>query len=169
MSEEALEPNYFLFTDGSGYKDGYGGWACLVRSPDNMYQMFRMGSIIGATVDRMELTAILEGLQIVFELTAEERGGYLGKDCRPIVALFSDRENLVLSIQGVYDRSNAPDLWARFAFYEKYLGVDAKHVLRENDYPEFEKVDLHASTGRIIAKTYGEHIEVPPHLESWHL
>ena len=159
------QPQYILFTDGSGYKDGYGGWACRVKSPDDKScDYFRMGAIIGCTVDRMELTAILEGLQIVLEITMEARGGLRGHDVLPFVKLYSDRENLILSIKGIYDRSNAPDLWARFAFYEKYLQIEPEHVLRENEHIEFEGVDLHASTGRIIAKNYGTAVHVPNHL-----
>lgn len=160
------EPDYLLFTDGSGYKDGYGGWACCVRHVGKKANMFRMGCIVGCTVDRMEMTAILEGLQIVFENMQSRWESRDGEDPekKPIVRLFSDRENLVLSIQKVYDRGNCPDLWARYAYYESIMEVHATHVQRETDYPEFSMVDLHASTGRIIAKQYGEALDVPPHM-----
>jgi len=149
--------DFLMFTDGSGYKDGYGGWACLVKTSDSMHQMFRMGAVIGCTVDRMEMTAILEGLQLVVEMTpwAVRRPEEDRNTWRPKVRMFSDRENLVLSIQGVYDRSNSPDLWHRFQYYETLLDIEPVHVLRETDHPEFVTVDMQASTARIIAKEYG--------------
>lgn len=159
------DSDYLLFTDGSGYQDGYGGWACIVTDPSGTPLMFRMGCIMGATVDRMELTAILEGLQLVEELktTNPKSIGDQGRTWHPVVHLFSDRENLVLSIQKVYDRSNAPDLWKRYEFYEGRLHVVARHVERETDHSQFITVDLHASTARIIIKQYGEANELPRH------
>lgn len=127
--------------------------------------MFRMGAIVGCTVDRMEMTAILEGLQLVIEMTpwAVREPDEDSLTWRPKVKMFSDRENLVLSIQRVYDRSNSRDLWARFEHYEGLIDIEAQHVLRETDYPEFVQVDTHASTGRIIAKEYGMATDLPLH------
>ena len=164
------QPDFLMFTDGSGWKDGYGGWASLVKTFDGAHQMFRMGAIIGCTVDRMEMHAILEGLQLAIEMipwAVREPDDDL-RTWKPKVKMFSDRENLVLSIQRVYDRSNSRDLWARFEYYESQLDIEAEHVLRETDFPEFVQVHTHASTGRIIAKEYATATDLPPHCSPQH-
>jgi ribonuclease HI len=158
-------PDFLAYSDGSGYQDGFGGWAVYVCTPTKSATMFRMGAIIGTTVDRAELTAILEGLQMVMELAASlPRTIPLGQHLwKPKVKLYSDRENLVLSIQGVNERSNSLDLWKRFEFFETHMVIDANFVERETDHEEFTFVDLHASTARIMAKNYWEACGLPQH------
>lgn len=148
-----IDYDFRVVTDGSGHPDGFGGWATFAETASKNVQMFRFGCIAGTSVDRAELTAICEGLQIVYEMFMKMKDDLkLGR--RPIVDLRSDRENLVCSIQGLYKRSNSADLWARFGFYERFFQVNAHHVARESDIPELQMCDLHASTGRIIAKNY---------------
>lgn len=163
---KTLSPDFIVFSDGSGYKDGYGGWCCVVSALHNEQRMFRMGAVVGTTVDRMEMTALLEGLQLVDEMRNDhpKAQGDIGRCWHPVVLVLSDRENQVLSIQKVYDRSNSRDLWARFEYYELRMHIDAKHVERETDHPEFVIADLHASTARILAKEYAEANELPRHL-----
>ena len=156
--------DYHLFTDGSGHVDGYGGWACLLEDTDRRPLAFRMGCVIGSTVDRMEMTAILEGLQLV----TEHRGPLASPHSkvrirRAVVVLTSDRENLVKSIMGEYGRENSPDLWARFSCYEQQLTIRAQHVGRNARIAQMDMVDLHASSGRIIAVNYHTGLELPEH------
>lgn len=159
-------PDFLVWTDGSGHVSGFGGWACRVDTQDRFHKMFRMGAVIGTSVDRMEMTAILEALQLVMEmrhLAARDESDPV--QLRPLkVKMFCDRENLVLSIQRVYDRSNCQDLWERFAYYEQRLEIDIEHVLRETDFPEFEMVDLHASTGFQMAKNYQAATDLLSHI-----
>lgn len=156
-------PDFLVWTDGSGYKDGFGGWAAYVHTPDKTHELFRMGAVVGTSVDRAELTGIIEGLQMVADLmTIIPHKLAMGQRVwKPKVKMYSDRENLVLSIQKVNARSNSPDLWRRFEFYEGFMALDANHVLRETDFPEFVFVDLHASSARIIAKQYAEASGLP--------
>lgn len=160
-------PDILVFSDGSGYKDGFGGWAAFTCTPDRNWKTFRTGAIIGTTVDRAEMTGLLEGLEMAWEmarmLPSHRSSNPL--ESQPKVLLHCDRENLVLSIRGVYDRSNCPDLWARFAYYEKLMNIMPLHVERETDFAEFVQCDLHASTGRIVAKDYGNCAKVPANWE----
>lgn len=153
-----MTPSDFLvFSDGSGHIDGYGGWASYMKSVDGRFSMYRAGSMIGTSVDRMEMTAMLEGLQMVLEIIPHaDQSPRLMKTWKPKVDLFSDRENMVLSIRGTYSRSNSADLWRRFEFYESLMVIEAFHVPRETDYPEFVQVDLDASSGRILIKDFAE-------------
>ena len=144
-----------VFTDGSGHKDGYGGWAAIATTPDGILRTFRMGAASGTSTDRMEFTAMLEGLQMALEMSEKfPRHGLI--ECKSSVKIISDRENLVLSIKKAYARSNAPDLWARFEYYEKILDIQAKHVGDEEKalLKDFTGVDLEASTGRILIRDY---------------
>ena len=157
-----METDILVFSDGSGYKDGYGGWAACACTPDRNWKTFRMGSTFGLSVDRAEMTGMLEGLEMALSMSRVLPKAYtMGEGWKPVVAIFTDRENMALSIKGVYDRSNCPDLWARFAYYESKLDIVATHVERETDFKEFVMCDLHASTGRLIAKSYGECLNIP--------
>jgi hypothetical protein len=165
------DPDITVYSDGSGYQpDGYGAWAALAVSRGEVFRLFRTGMSSGTSVDRMEMTAMLEGLQMADEIIEDE---FLNKEewhyaeglgCdRPRfrVRLLSDRESMVLSIKGVYGRTNAPDLWERFSYYEKRMEISAEHVARETDFADFQWVDLFASTGRIVIKQYLECFDLP--------
>jgi ribonuclease HI len=156
-------PDILVFSDGSGYKDGFGGWAALTCTPDRNWKTFRTGAITGITVDRAEMTGMLEGMEMAWEMARSFPHFHPSnpQSVRPKILLHCDRENVVLSIKGVYDRSNCPDLWARFAHYEKVMDIMALHVVRENDFAEFIQCDLHASSGRLVAKDYGNTAKVP--------
>jgi ribonuclease HI len=160
MPEQA---DILVFSDGSGYApDGFGGWAAIACTPDRTWKTFRMGSTFGLSVDRAEMTGLLEGLEMALSISrALNRAPDMEEGWKPTVAIFTDRENMALSIKGVYDRSNCPDLWYRFSYYESQLNIIATHVARETDYPEFALCDLHASTGRLVAKDYGRSIDMP--------
>ncbi len=156
------EIDILVFSDGSGYKDGYGGWAAIACTPDRTWKTFRMGSTFGLSVDRAEMTGILEGLEMALSMSRVlPRASVMETGWKATVMVHTDRENMALSIKGVYDRSNCPDLWHRFAYYEKHLNIQATHVARETDHAEFVMCDLNASTGRLIAKSYGESMSLP--------
>ncbi len=156
------EHDVLVFSDGSGYeKDGFGGWAAMACTPDRNWKMFRMGAITGTTVDRAEMTGMLEGLQMAWEMSLSLPKFVRGDVRKASVLIHCDRENVVLAIKKVYDRTNAPDLWARFEFYEKVMDVYANHVMRETDFPEFQQCDLHASSARIAAKDYALTLSLP--------
>lgn len=124
---------YLLFTDGSGHQDKFGGYASLVianyaHSPTKMACC--VGGAFGTSVERMEFTGLLEGLQSILDT-----GGY-NKSAghaelavrRPHIAWFTDRESLALSCwmpDGVpfYRRKSCPDLWARYEWYEQFFTI----------------------------------------------
>ena len=169
MSKNPNDYDVLVFSDGSGYKDGYGGWATMACTPDKNIKLFRMAAVVGTTVDIAEMTGMLEGLSLAHDIALDIpkfyqyriTSGFEHPD-KPKVLIYSDRENMVLSVKKVYDRSNSPDLWARFEHFEKVLDIDALHVERETDFPEFQFCDLSASTGRCIAKGYAENCKMPP-------
>lgn len=155
---DGLNPDLLLFTDGSGHRDGFGGWCAVARTPDKRFGYTQFGCASGTSVDRMEMTAFLEGLTMLS--TAIKGLPTLTPNPNrirgPIVFWYSDRESLVLSVRGKYARSNSPDLWARFEYYEKQFDIYPFHVSRETDFAEFRDADLHASSLRIVIKHYTE-------------
>lgn len=61
---------YQLYTDGSADKDGFGGWAFFVTQDDQ--ECFRKsGQEENTTCNRMELTAVIEGLKMFDPTSAE--------------------------------------------------------------------------------------------------
>jgi ribonuclease HI len=155
-------PNLLLFTDGSGHADGFGGYAAYVKTADDLVKHFCMGSCSDTSVDRMEFTALIEGLRMAMEMwmrfpeaweNAMSDNPVLRK---PRVLWHSDRESLVLSVKNVYARDNCPDLWAAFAHFESVMEIEARHVTEPftDTVSEFVEVDLQSSTGRDMMKNY---------------
>lgn len=154
--------DFSVFTDGSGHPDGYGGWAATAIENATGRKMFRMGGQSGTSVERMELTAMIEGLLMCAELGRLSLQPDPGRMYpRRTVLWRSDRESLVKTMSGEYRRSTEPDLWKRLDVVLARFAVTAEHVGRENDFPEFGPVDLHASSARIIMKSYTLSAEMP--------
>lgn len=155
-----------IYTDGSGHKNGFGGWAAFIATPDRVFKDFRMGTANGTSVDRMEFTALLEGLQGAWEMSEKMPQKHLG-EWKPGVRWFTDRESLLNSVKRIYDRSNCQDLWNRFVFYEKRMDIDAKFVTDEmiKTMPEFREVDLQSSTGYQMLKSYMAQLPFSPNFE----
>lgn len=156
-------PDFFLFTDGSGHQDGYGGWASLILGPTYNIAHARMAAAKGTTVERAEFEALLMGLQSILEQAKLESSSSLSRlETSPLHVLWlSDRESLVLSVTRkpdgtpVYRRKASPDLWARFAWYEKIFKITARHVKRETN-AHHDIVDRLASDARVLIKDYME-------------
>ncbi len=148
-------PDFVLYTDGSGYTDGFSGYCailvCTVPKLDATSTV--MGSMSGSSVDRAEMMALLEGLEAILNVESSLPRFRIA-DRKIQVTWFSDRESLVKSVKNEYGRNSSKDLWARLAYYETKFEIDARWVERETDYPEFQACDLHASTQRVILKSY---------------
>jgi len=149
--------DFLLYTDGSGYQDGFSGFCSTFVSQiqNQPGRGTRMGSMSGSTVDRAEMTALLEGLQAIWEFL-ETIPKYNLPGRKPTIHWYTDRESLALSVSGEYKRSSSMDLWKRFAWYEEQFDITPQWVERETDFPEFKACDLHASTNRVIIKNYIE-------------
>lgn len=152
--------DFVLYTDGSGYTDGYCGYCAILvcKVPQLEGSSTVMGSMSGSSVDRAEMMGLLEGLEGILRIE-ESLPKFRIANRRLQVTWFSDRESLVKSVKGEYGRNSSKDLWARFAYYETKFEIDARWVERETDYPEFQACDLHASTQRAILKSYTESIQ----------
>lgn len=160
MSNSTIpETDFTLLTDGSGWEDGFGGWAALVKHNKTDLRDFRMGCMSGTSVDRMEMTAMIEGLHMTLQLARRNTALIRHLGSKPSVVWYSDRESMVNSALGRNERSNATDIWNQYSFFEEHLIIYPVFIARESDVPDFKFVDLHASTGRIIIKNYMESIQ----------
>jgi ribonuclease HI len=156
-------PDFFLYTDGSGYQDGYGGAAALVLSAQHNIWKVNFAGYCGTTVERAEFEALLIGLQtILVEIKWDAAFHHQRLERMPAtVRWFTDREALAKAVQRdsegnpVYSRRSTPDLWARFSFYERLFLVDPVFMKREtNAYHNV--VDRFASDSRLLVKDYME-------------
>ena len=146
------EFDFLLFTDGSGHQDQLGGWcATAVSFLPGSGKRTVMGGANNLTVDRAEMTALIEGLYLVSTLVEEAK---LGR--HPIVWWYSDRESLVKSMTREYRRKNSQDLWTRIEFFEMRMKIQPHFITRETQWPDFAMCDLHASSMRIIVRDYTE-------------
>jgi hypothetical protein len=155
------EFDFYLYTDGSGHADGFGGWSALVLSPrHNIYQTLMAGHS-KTSVDRAEFHGLLDGLQLIMDAMDWHRTLDLETLERnpPTVFWLSDRESLVKSVQRdetgnpVYGRKNSPDLWARFSFYERLFRIVATFTPRDT-IAYHNIVDRFASDARVLIKDY---------------
>lgn len=148
------------WTDGSGHTDGYGGYGAIVmRKGEPGYPpviLKASAAIHGTTVNRAELTGMLEALELIHqhELKLRAAGLSVYPHIPITVRWFSDRENLVLSCvvnketkEPYYSRRTDADLWARYEWYSKKIIVAPVHTDR-NTLQFQAKCDFVASQGR---------------------
>jgi ribonuclease HI len=151
--------DYVLFSDGSGHQDGYSGWCAVVINQHDGSVMRTLGSVFPSSTNRAEFTALLEGLELIQTLIDNGKLKSIHPG-RPRIHWYSDRESLVGSVSRKWGefagRSAEPDLWRRFEHYENRFVITATHIKRETDFADFEFADLHASSQRIVLKSYCE-------------
>ena len=150
---KAEDFDFFLYTDGAGYQDGFGGHAALlIRAHDGAMRTV-VGGSNATTVARQEFEALLCGLQALIEMQGP------AKDAQPKVSWTTDRESLALSVwrksdgQPFYGRKACPDLWARFKWYEDRIDVTPFWVKRET-HPLQDIPDRLSSEFRVVTKEW---------------
>ena len=137
-----------LFTDGAcSGNPGPGGWAFLLRHPKTGKSVERNGGEPATTNNRMELTAVIEGL---------------GSLTRPsIVDLYSDSQYVLKGLdewiagwkkKGWRTASKAPvknvDLWQRLDELKAVHEIRFHWVKGHDGHPENERVDQLAVEAR---------------------
>lgn len=157
--------DFILYTDGSGYIDGYGGSASLLLSKRHAKREVRLTAASHTTTDRAEFEAMLDGLQGILECmdwtSQSETKNLRFLPRKPTVCWYTDRESLVLSIwkdedgNTIYKRKKQGDLWARFSYYEQLFDI-SPFLIERNSTEEHAYVDRLASESRLIVKEYLE-------------
>jgi hypothetical protein len=150
-------PTWILLTDGSGHKDGYGGYASLALEHATGRMLECAGALKGTSTEAAEFLALLNGLGSIVEATGNTRKL---EAQQPVVHWMTDRESLALAVwrengQPVYKRKSTPELWAMFAYYEPLFTIVPLFTPRAT-LPLHDRVDKVASECRIIIKDYYE-------------
>ncbi len=145
---DAPRPHVELFTDGAcSGNPGPGGWAFLMRHPKTGKAVEKAGGDPATTNNRMELTAVIEGL------TALTRPS--------VVDLYSDSQYVLKGLEswmagwkkkGWRTASKAPvknvDLWQRLDLLTAAHDVRFHWVRGHHGHPENEHVDRLAVQAR---------------------
>lgn len=104
---DPLEHDYVLYTDGSGCKHGWGGYAAVIEKIDRVgeYREVVDTDVIvtatyGSTVQRTELSAFLDGMQKILYQRVEELQAE---------AEFDDELKYILGSQGALNQLRGPD------------------------------------------------------------
>ncbi len=137
-----------LFTDGAcSGNPGPGGWAFILKHPSSGKVIERSGGDPATTNNRMELTSVIEGLQV------------LDRPCR--VNLYSDSQYVVNGLnewldgwikRGWKTASKKPvmnqDLWSRLDALRITHALQPQWVRGHADHPENTRCDEMAVAAR---------------------
>lgn len=139
--------DYIIVCDGSGYTDHVGGFGAIILSnkPSGPVYEATYGCSMHMETGRAEFTAILSGLNALMDLNKWRENLSALKLFRKQILIVSDRQDLVGSINNIYSRKANGDLWASFAWYEKFFKIEAVHVHRET-------VEMHKAVDRIASE-----------------
>lgn len=149
--------DFYIHSDGSGHLDHLGGFGAVVSSV--RYSPLAYEPVAGCCTQtetgRAEFLAILSALHAIVDVMQWDKTSQLQSlmMSRPAVKIFSDREDLVGSINKVYSRKRNGDLWQQFAWYERIFQIDAQHVKRATDATH-DIADTVASEMRLVLWDY---------------
>lgn len=127
-----------MYTDGScldNGNNGTGGYCALLQTADRQHERIIKGSALNTTNNRMEMTAIIEGLKA------------LKQPCT--ITLYSDSNITVRAInewltgwirKGFKKVANV-DLWKEYLEASKAHEITAIWLKAHNGHPENERVD----------------------------
>lgn len=144
-------------TDGAGHPDGFGGWAAVITqvqcdgdpvvipSPVQL-----QGGQSGTSVDRMELTALLEALTYI------EKTAKLYPELKRHVAVLwlCDRETLVRTVNNQYAAHTNRDLYYRLSYFEKLFAITGMHIPRDTPDENHQWCDKESSSLRRHVKAF---------------
>jgi len=154
--------DYGIWSDGSGYTDGFAGYAVLIQSYDvSGDKDCKVGALFGQDVERAEFEGLLAGLASVTEREIRINGKNSLRFRRRKLAVrwVTDRESLALSAWRkpdggtLYGRESCPDLWARFGYYEEFIELVPVFSKRMTDETH-NIADRLASEARILCKEW---------------
>lgn len=127
-----------IYTDGScldNGNNGTGGYCALIQVPNKREEKIVRGGELNTTSNRMEMTAIIEGLRVIKKTS--------------IVTIYSDSNSTVRAINEwlkVWQKKNFKrvsnvDLWKEYLEVSSIHSIRAVWVKAHNGNPENELVD----------------------------
>jgi ribonuclease HI len=158
-------PNVDLFTDGACLGNpGPGGWAYILRHVESRRKKESSGGEHGTTNNRMEMTAVIRGLEAI-KVPSQ-------------IELYSDSEYVVNGITGwmhnwkrfgwrrtvnAKDQVKNADLWQKLDELLQRHSLTANWVRGHDGHPENERCDLLAvAAAEKISRTPPPPAPVPP-------
>lgn len=156
-SSQESNTDFIIYTDGSSHTDKIGGFGAIVVStkyPQAAYIPVA-GACTNIGTDRAEFMAVLSGLWSIVDTMGWDRTKYILtlKEEQPSILVYTDREDLAGSINGVFRRHRNQDLWNQFIWFESHFNIKAKHVKRETVSVQ-SSADKIASEMRIVLKEF---------------
>lgn len=142
------KPHVLLFTDGAcSGNPGPGGWAFILRHPASRKEIEKSGADPHTTNNRMELTAVIEGLST---LKSPSR-----------VTIYSDSQYVLKGLnewmdgwiaKGWKNAAKKPvknrDLWEQLDVFRKAHDLDYHWIKGHSEHPENERCDQLAVEAR---------------------
>jgi len=128
---DPLHHHALLATDGSGYRDRVGGWGAycmLIGSP--IRTDFCWGGGLNTSVYRMELTGLLEGLKLAFDMGNWWRERGQARHSPKRIWWRTDSESLAGAVrldqngQPTSLREGAEDLFVRLEYFEQFCQIE---------------------------------------------
>lgn len=168
-----MEHDFVLYTDGSGCTAGWGAYAALIEEVIGDCEQprwvssrdVRFAATYGSTVQRSELTALLEGLHaILYRAVARSAAddvpvtmADLVGPQRVSVCWFTDRLNIARAL--LFDQRGSPldsrakdrDLWLRFSAFARHACITPRPMPR-NDVGLQERMDKVCGIARSALK-----------------
>ena len=150
----ASEPEVILFTDGACRGNpGPGGWAYILRHRSTGKERTGSGGEKLTTNNRMELTAVIEGLQALTRASAVRvvtDSEYVGKGMTEWVDGWI-RNNWKRGSKSNAKPVKNDDLWKRLVALRDEHQVQFEHVAGHAGHPENEECDRMAVEAALLA------------------
>lgn len=147
-----MEHDFILYTDGSGCANGWGAYAAMYEEVAGDTERvvtsrdLRVGGTYGSTVQRCEMTAMLDGMHAILSRALERSAADDEKlklsdlvfDRRITVCWFTDRMNIARSLlfgengQPLDARNKDRDLWLRYSAFAKHVCCTPRPMPRNN-------------------------------------
>ena len=142
------KPHVLLFSDGAcSGNPGPGGWAFILRHPDSGKEIERSGANPRTTNNRMELTAVIEGLS---HLSAPSRVDVYADSQYVLKGLDEWLDNWIK--KGWKNAAKKPvknrDLWEKLDEFRTVHDLDYHWVRAHDEHPENERCDALAVEAR---------------------
>lgn len=155
MAEGGNHPKIYLFTDGaSSGNPGPGGYGAILRC--GKYEKELSGGFIRTTNNRMELLAVIKGLEAIKWENAE-------------IEVYSDSSYVVKAItegwlwnweRKGFAKTKNPDLWIKFLPLYRRHRVTFHWIKGHAGHPENERCDSLAVDAGAGAYSRGEHLPI---------
>lgn len=148
-------PQVHLFTDGAcAGNPGPGGWAFILRDPKSGRQLIRSGDARETTNNRMELTAVIRGLEALkrpCEVTLLADSVYVGKGLTQWMPKWK-ANGWRRREQGQWKPVKNEALWRRLDQLSEQHRVTFSHVTGHSGHPENEQCD------KLAVAAYQKHL-----------